>query len=214
MHVDLHHDVWALNNSEGDSNRQWLDKHGIRAVNIMGSPGAGKTTLLEYLLPVLQKDFRIGVIEGDVATSRDAQRIAALGVAVIQLETQGVCHLDGRMVRSGLEALESLQLNLLFIENVGNLVCPADFFLGEHRRLAVLSTVEGADKVVKYPTLFRRVDALAVTKTDLLPYTEFDMGQVSHDFQELGANRPIFTLSKGKGIDALAVWFEALLRNG
>ena len=213
MHVDMHQDVWALNNKEGDSNREWLDSRGIWAVNIMGSPGAGKTTVLEQLLPILHRDFRVGVIEGDVATSKDAQRISALGIPVIQLETQGVCHLDGRMVRSGLEALESLRLELLFIENVGNLVCPADFFLGEHARLAVLSTVEGGDKIVKYPTLFRRVSALAVTKTDLLPFTDFDMESAASDFAGFGAGRPVFAVSKSEGIAGVAAWVRTMSRN-
>ncbi|SMC03326.1 Hydrogenase nickel incorporation protein HypB [Sulfobacillus thermosulfidooxidans DSM 9293] len=213
MHVDLHQDVWALNNSEGNHNREWLDEHKIWAVNIMGSPGAGKTTLLEHLLPILRKDFHVGVIEGDVATSKDALRISALGIPVIQLETQGVCHLDGRMVRSGLRALEPLHLDLLFIENVGNLVCPADFFLGEHARLGVLSTVEGGDKIVKYPTLFRRIHALAITKTDLLPFTDFDMDQASQDFASLGAGRPLFSLAKNEGISDLAQWIRHMALN-
>lgn len=213
MRVDVHQDVWTLNNAEGKRNREWLDSHGIRAVNMMGSPGAGKTTLLEHLLPVLreQHDYKVGVIEGDVATSKDAIRISALGIPVVQLETQGVCHLDGRMVYSGLQKLESLQLDLIFIENVGNLVCPADFFLGEHLRLGVLSTVEGGDKVVKYPTLFRRIDSLVITKLDLIPFTDFDVKSVTDDFASLGAGRPVFQTSRTEGIQNVGRWIEERL---
>jgi hydrogenase nickel incorporation protein HypB len=208
MHVEMHANVWALNNKEGTRNRQWLDARHIWAINIMGSPGAGKTTLLESLLPYLSQQYghRIAVIEGDVATAQDAQRISALSIPVIQLETEGICHLDGRMVQSALEALKERPIDLLFIENVGNLVCPADFFLGEHARLAVLSTVEGRDKIVKYPTLFRRVDGMVISKTDLLPYTDFSLEDARNDFSRCGAGRPVFDVNRNQGIPALAQW--------
>lgn len=214
MFVDVNQNIWDLGNAEGAGNREWLAHRKIWALNLMGSPGAGKTALLECVVPLLAGTVRVGVIEGDVATSRDAERIARLGVPVVQLEIGGVCHLDGRMVRQGLDALGTVDLDAVIIENVGNLVCPADFDLGENIRLAVLSTVEGEDKIVKYPTMFRRVDALVITKFDLLEHTPFSIDEALREFATWGPTRPVFATAvpTGAGMASLAQWIVEQIR--
>jgi hydrogenase nickel incorporation protein HypB len=177
----------------------------------MGAPGAGKTALLEALIPALNGRLPAGVIEGDQATARDAERIKALGAPVVQINTGQGCHLDARMVSAALAELDLRTIRLLFIENVGNLICPAEFDLGERLRLGVLSVPEGDDKIAKYPTLFSRLDALALNKTDLLSHLDFDMARVAADLKRLGRRTRVFRVSakSGAGIRALAKWLAA-----
>lgn len=174
---------------------------GLLMVNIIGSPGCGKTTLLEKT--ALQAGLSMAVIEGDLATDRDAERLARLGVPVVQINTKGGCHLEANVVEKAMESLPLDTLDVLFIENVGNLVCPAEFDLGEDFKVAVLSAPEGADKPLKYPYLFTSAKAVLLTKTDLLPYLSFDMEMFAQDTRKLNPAASVFHVDSlsGAGID-------------
>ena len=165
--------ILKANDQLAAENRARFDAAGVFCVNVVGSPGCGKTTLLEAVLASLPPHIAPAVIEGDIAGSIDAQRIEALGLPVVQINTDGACHLDANMIASAADGLDLEQLNLLMIENVGNLVCTAGFDLGERLRIVILSVSEGDDKAVKYPAIFQSADALAVTKIDLLPHSDF-----------------------------------------
>lgn len=201
----------AANSQIAHDVRASLDRAGVFAVNVLGAPGAGKTALLEALIPVLRKRLPVAVIEGDQATARDAARIKALGVPVVQINTGQGCHLDARMVSAAVAELDLTRVRLLFIENVGNLICTAEFDLGEQLRLGVLSVPEGDDKIAKYPTMFSGLDALALNKTDLLPHLEFDALRVKSELKRLRRKTRVFSVSAhtGAGIAALAKWLAA-----
>ncbi|MGQ9824359.1 MAG: hydrogenase nickel incorporation protein HypB [Desulfotomaculales bacterium] len=213
MQVILARDLLSANAGLAVENRRMCDGRRVAVVNLIGSPGAGKTTLLEKTLCMLKGGLRAGVIEGDVATARDAKRIAALGVPVVQINTGGLCHLDARMVSRALAELPLAGLDLLFIENVGNLVCPASFDLGEHRKAVVLSVAEGSDKPAKYPAVFREAQAVVVSKTDLLPHTDFDLRDCLAGLREAGGEPSFFALSAktGEGLAAWVEWLEKLV---
>lgn len=187
-------------------NRERFDAAGVFTVNVLGSPGAGKTTLLEALLGALRSEIAPGVIEGDIAGSIDAERIEALGIPVVQINTEGACHLDATMVAAAVEGLDLGAVRLLAIENIGNLVCPAGFDLGEHLRLVVLSVSEGDDKVVKYPAIFQGADAVVITKADMLGFTNFKLDRVVADVKRLAPEAEVFEVAaiKGTGIAAVA----------
>jgi hydrogenase nickel incorporation protein HypB len=175
--VEVNKSLLAANDKQAESNRKHIEKMGAVAINLISSPGSGKTTLLERTIDELGNSLKIGVIEGDIETERDADRIRAKGVAAVQLTTGGACHLDAPMVHKGLHALEHQsedgRYDLIFIENVGNLVCPATFYLGEHKRVVLVSVPEGSDKPAKYPTTFRGTDLFLISKSDLLQYFDF-----------------------------------------
>jgi len=200
--------ILKANDQLAEENRAKLGAAGIFGVNLVGSPGAGKTTLLEALLAALKGRARPAVIEGDIAGSIDAERIEKLGVPVVQINTQGACHLDASMIAAAIADLDLKAVDLLFIENVGNLVCTAGFDLGERLRIVVLSTSEGDDKAVKYPAIFQGSHALFVTKTDLLPQTNFDLQRITTDFRRLVPNGAIFPVAaiSGEGVPAAADW--------
>jgi hydrogenase nickel incorporation protein HypB len=189
-------------------NRARLDAAGTFCLNVVGSPGAGKTTLLEALLAQLKDRVRSTVIEGDVDGSIDAERIARLGVPVVQINTGGACHLDANMVAAALEGLDCDGIDLLAIENVGNLVCTAGYDLGEHLRVVVLGTSEGDDKAVKYPAIFQGSDALFITKLDLMPYSNFSIERITADVKRLAPKAEVFSVAAlgGEGIPAAADW--------
>ena len=212
MDIIVAKDILKVNDQLADANRRRLQEAGVLAVNVMSSPGAGKTTLLEALAGRFRGRLRLGVVEGDLATARDAERLVAVGLPTIQINTGGGCHLDAGMVRSALDGLDLEALDLLFIENVGNLVCPSSYRLGESRRLVLLSVPEGDDKVAKYPPMFRGVDALVLTKTDLLPHLKFDQPRVTSEFRTLSPEAPVFPVSSttGEGLDALVDWLLKL----
>jgi len=191
--------------------RAKLDSARVYAVNVLGAPGAGKTALLEALIPALKMRVAAGVIEGDQATARDAARIKALGVPVIQINTGKGCHLDARMVSAAIAELDLRAIRLLFIENVGNLICTAEFDLGERLRLGVLSVPEGDDKIAKYPTMFSSLNALALNKTDLLPHLDFEMARLESDLKRFGRQVRLFRVSarSGDGVAALGEWLVA-----
>jgi hydrogenase nickel incorporation protein HypB len=196
--------VMAKNDEIAASSRLRLDQLGILGVNIMSSPGSGKTTLLETMAQRLKE--AMVVIEGDVQTRRDAERIERAGCAAYQIETRGACHLDAKAVAEAMEHLPlvSGKQRLLIIENVGNLICPSGYDLGERLRVGLLSVPEGDDKVLKYPSLFSRISVLVTTKIDLLPYLTFDVGRVEQECRELSAGIRTFRLSAktGEGVDA------------
>lgn len=200
--------ILKANDQLAAENRQRLDAAGVLGVNLVGSPGCGKTTLLEGLFARLGGRLAPAVIEGDVAGSIDAERIDALGVPVVQINTDGACHLDANMVAAAMGSFDLAGLDLLWIENVGNLVCTAGFDLGEHLRVAVLSVPEGDDKLVKYPAIFRGSHALVVSKTDLLPHFNFRVERVAADLKRLAPHAEMFCVSAltGDGMDALAAW--------
>jgi len=182
-------------------------ERGIFIANLIGSPGSGKTALLERTLPLLRSTFRLAVVEGDVATTRDARRIAALDIPVIQVNTRGGCHLGAHQVLRAVEALDSKR-EVIFVENVGNLVCPTAFDVGENIKVGILSTTEGHDKPSKYPMLFREARAIVLNKIDLIPYTDFRVEDFRKSVRRLKASLPIFELScrTGQGIGPWVDW--------
>ena len=208
MQLDINANIMDINNAYAAKNRTLLaDKH-ILTLNIMGSPGAGKTTLLENLLSLLRNKLHIAVIEGDLATAKDADRIASLVIDVIQINTDGACHLDAKMISQVLGGFDLERVDLLIIENVGNLVCPAGFDLGEDLRIVVMSTAEGSDKPAKYPGAFLAADWLILTKMDLLKYLDFDLQAAQADVKNIKPSIEIFQTSCSKkeiaGIDKVA----------
>ena len=212
MEVKVFGDILDANDRLADQNRRKLSERGILALNLIGSPGCGKTTLLEKTLEIAAQrgKIRCAVIEGDIATSRDAERIRRFGVPVVQINTQGACHLDAGAVGAVMEELPLDAIDALFIENVGNLVCPAEFDLGEHAKVVVLSVAEGEDKPQKYPMIFRNARAAVITKTDLLPHLDFDMRKLSADLDAIRRDQARFPLSAktGAGCDAWVDWIE------
>jgi hydrogenase nickel incorporation protein HypB len=204
--------VLSANDATAQANRAQFDQSGTYAVNMMSSPGAGKTTLLERTLEHLAATLRVGVLEGDIQTSLDADRLARFQVPVVQINTDegfgGACHLDADMVRFGLASLPVENLDLLLIENIGNLICPADFNVGEHHKVIVCSVAEGEDKPLKYPLMFRAADLLLVNKIDLLPHLEFDLPLLLRNIEAVNPRAPrILTSARtGEGIDAWCAW--------
>ncbi|MDV7145410.1 hydrogenase nickel incorporation protein HypB [Tropicimonas sp. TH_r6] len=200
-----------VNDDQASHNRVHFNGHGVLSVNLMSSPGAGKTALLEATAELLGNDLRIGVIEGDLETENDADRIRACGVPVVQICTGTACHLDAHMVHDALHQIDLNRLDVLFVENVGNLVCPASFDLGQHRNVALLSTPEGDDKPAKYPVMFRSADLVLLTKRDLAPYMpEFDAAKAVNYVRQLGNAAPILELSakSGEGLEGWASWLK------
>ncbi len=207
--ISVVRDVLEANDRIADQNRALFDRHGLVVLNLMSSPGAGKTTLLEKTIEGLKDEIRIGVIEGDIQSSQDAERIAKKGIQVVQINTGGACHLDGNMIQEASASLDFGSLDLLVVENVGNLVCPAEFKVGEDFKVMILSVTEGDDKPAKYPLMFRESSVLLVNKTDLLPYVDCSVERVR---EEAGRINPgIVTLEisckTGEGLDA---WFQWL----
>lgn len=213
MKIDVRERILVAHEKLTAENRRLLAAHGILTINLMGSPGAGKTSLLERVLPLLGDGCRSCVVEGDLFTSLDAERIAAAGIAAVQINTRGACHLDGAMIKDALAELPLVETDLLVIENIGNLVCPAEFDLGEDLRICLLSTPEGEDKVAKYPLMFKEAAAVILTKTDLLPYVGFSLQRFYQDLHKLNPQAAIFELSckTGDGLPALAAWLAGKL---
>jgi len=212
MKVKVRTDRRGANDRDAGENRKLFDEHGVFVINIMSSPGAGKTTLLEKTLAALKDEMRIGVIEGDVATTADAERIEAMGVPVVQINTGSACHLDGAMVRDALDEFDLSGIDLLIVENVGNLVCPAEFKVGEDHKVMLLSTTEGDDKPLKYPLMFHESSVLIVNKTDLIPYTNFSMDKAVGDARSINPRLEVFPVSCRTG-DGLGGWYGWLREN-
>jgi hydrogenase nickel incorporation protein HypB len=210
VNIKVLRNVLEANDTLAARIREQLAAAHIIAINIISAPGAGKTSLLEQTIPHLKPNYRVGVLEGDIATTRDADRIAKLEVPVVQLLTGGACHLEAPLVQRGLGELDLNALDLIFIENVGNIACPAEFDLGETAKVGILSVTEGHDKPSKYPLLFHEVSALVLNKIDLLPYTDFNFDEFVADFRKLNATAPLFQVSckAGQGIAQWAHWLE------
>lgn len=190
--VEIGRDVREENLQKAQRLREVFDKAGVRAVGLLGSPGSGKTTLLENILPRLASGKQVAVIEGDVATDNDTRRIRATGVEAVQINTGGACHLDTSMVERALEGLDLNRCELLLIENVGNLVCPVSFPVGESLRLAVISAAEGEDKPLKYPSAILRTDAVVITKTDLAPLVHVDPVRMAQYARQINPDVRVF----------------------
>lgn len=199
------------NQRGADHNQEHFDRWGITCLNIMSSPGAGKTVLLEQTLKALKDKFKMAVIEGDMTTELDAERLRQYDVPVIAINTGRSCHLDSKMVAGGIHTLEHqynpTDFDLVLVENVGNLVCPAEFEVGEHAKVALLSVTEGEDKPLKYPVMFQAADCLLITKTDLAPYLDIDLNRIVDNVRQMNPNVTIFLVSAKSG-EGLEQWFE------
>jgi len=208
--VSVVEEILSANDQLAATNRKQLDAAGVFAINLMASPGAGKTSLITRTVEALQGEFRIGAVDGDVATTLDADRIAALGVPTVQVNTGGACHLDAAMLRRALPQLPLDELDLLVVENVGNLVCPASFSLGVHRDVLIASVPEGDDKPYKYPVMYRGVDALVLNKIDVLAAFDFDVSYFRRGVEVLNPGLAFFPLSckTSEGVDAWLEWLR------
>ena len=204
--VTLEQAVLARNDALAERNRKWLAEHSILALNLMSSPGAGKTTLLERTIRELGTELRISVIEGDQETVLDAERIRATGAPAVQINTGSGCHLDAKMLAGGLETLDPPDGSIVLIENVGNLVCPALFDLGEQARVVITSVTEGAEKPRKYPQMFRAADLVLLNKIDLLPYVNFDVADFLDGARRANPGVEVLRLSATTG-DGIADWY-------
>lgn len=200
--------ILSTNDQLAEENARRFDHLGVAVVNIMAAPGGGKTSLILRTIEALRGRRRIGVIEGDVASQVDSQRIAAAGVPVVQINTGGQCHLDANMIRGALDRLPLEEIDLLLIENVGNLICPVEFKLGEHKKVAITSLPEGDDKPYKYPAIFQAVDAVVINKLDLLPYLDFDLTAFRELVRALNPHAALFDVSckTGQGVEEWAAW--------
>ncbi len=206
--------VLDVNDQLARQNREHFAAHGLFVLNVMSSPGSGKTTLLQKTIPKLMPDIRAAVIVGDICTTNDADRLAESGAPVVQINTDefgGDCHLAAHVVASAAEGIDLDAVDLLIVENVGNLVCPAEFDIGEDARAVVLSVTEGEDKPLKYPLMFRECDAAVLNKTDLLPYLDFDCGEAVDNIRRIHPGMPVFELSakSGEGLDAWIEWIRS-----
>ena len=215
MDIEVLEGIFDANEKIARENEALFRAHDVLAVNLMASPGAGKTSLIANTLRLLREDLRIGVIEGDIASSVDAERIKSYEVPVVQINTGGACHLDANMIRQALDHIDLGALDLLIIENVGNLVCPAEFKLGESLRAMILSVAEGHDKPLKYPLMFSDSDVLVVNKTDLIALSDFDLEELRTTVKRMNPDLVIFELScrTGEGLRAWADWLRAAARD-
>jgi len=206
--------ILEANDRIAAGNKKIFDEAKVFVVNIMSGPGAGKTSLIERTIKELNGKIKIGVIEGDIAGTDDAERIEKLGIPVVQINTGGGCHLDANMIREVLEDFPLKDLDLLIIENVGNLVCPAEFNLGEDMKIMLLSLAEGHDKPLKYPLMFQESSALVLNKIDLLPYTNADIGKMKKDSLSLNPKLKVFEVSckTGDGISEWTDWLRSLVK--
>ena len=209
MELTVERSVLEANDRMAAENREMFDQAGLLVINLMSSPGAGKTSLLEKTIDALKGAIRMGVIEGDIQSARDAERVARRGVQAVQINTDGACHLDAPMIRQASSAFDLKQLDLLVVENVGNLVCPAEFNVGEDMKIMLLSTTEGDDKPMKYPLMFQLSKVLLINKIDLLPYIDCSVEKIRTEARQLNPDIIIFEVScrTGQGLDA---WFDWL----
>lgn len=207
MKVMLRTDVLTNNNKAAEFNRELFESTNTLVINLMSSPGAGKTTLLEETVRILSEKYRIAVIEGDLATERDADRIRATGAKAVQINTHGGCHLDARMIAASLGEFDLEEIDILFIENVGNLVCPSGYDLGQNHKVAVLSVPEGNDKIPKYPQMFMRTELVLLNKIDLLPYLDFSLEEAKRDLTEINPESILIPLS-ARTREGLNEWFS------
>lgn len=209
MEIDLSKDILGHNDALAGRNRALFADKGVFVLDLLASPGAGKTSTILATMAALKGRYRIGVIEGDVASNVDAEKVAAHGVPAVQINTGGACHLEAEMIRRAVAELPLDELDLVIIENVGNLVCPTEFDLGEHAKVMILSVPEGDDKPLKYPGIFARAEAVILNKYDTLPVFDFDEEAFRDSVRRLNGDAPVFPLSATKG-DGVASWAEWL----
>jgi hydrogenase nickel incorporation protein HypB len=214
--VTIAQNILAANDSIAGEIQQFLTARGIRCINIMSSPGAGKTTLLERTVVRLRGRTGIGVIEGDIETTADAERIEATGAETVQINTRGACHLEAHMIRDALAQMDLSRIKLLVIENIGNLVCPSTWNLGEDMRVVLASATEGDDKPAKYPQMFAASQVMVVNKLDLLPFVDYDLDKVKRQALAINPRLRIFELScrSGVGLDAWCDWLLSFVQHG
>jgi len=211
MEIKILKDILGANEQIAQKNREMLDSNNVTAVNIMASPGAGKTSTILETIKELKGKVRIGVIEGDISSNLDAQTIARKGIPVVQINTGGACHLEAGQIQKALDNLPLADIDLLFIENVGNLVCPAEFNLGEHKKVLISSVPEGDDKPFKYPLMFEIVDAVVLNKIDLKPYLNFDIDRYTTAVKGINQKVQIMELSctTGEGVHKWTSWLKS-----
>jgi hydrogenase nickel incorporation protein HypB len=210
MQIKVLKDIMAANSATAEANQSRLDAQGIVGLNIMASPGSGKTTFILRTIDSLGQQLKVGVIEGDLASSVDAEKVAQQGSPVVQINTGGGCHLDANQIAAGLDNLPLDTLDIIMIENVGNLVCPSEFKLGEHKRVVILSVPEGDDKPFKYPGMFATADVVVISKIDVLPYFDFDLTKFQQAVSGLNPGVLILPLSArtGEGFEAWIDWLK------
>lgn len=213
--LEVKQSVFANNDAQAEELREELKQKGIYLLNLMSSPGSGKTTTLTRLIELLKEDLKIGVMEADIDSDVDAVTIAATGAKAIQLHTGGMCHLDAAMTRQGLDGLDAGEADLVVLENVGNLVCPAEFDTGAVKNMAILSVPEGHDKPLKYPLMFQVCDAVLINKIDVAPYFDFDFEKCTEYIRMRNPKAVIFPISAktGEGIEAVADWLKEEVKN-
>ena len=214
MKIKLQEDVLKDQNLAAAFNRETFKKKHTLVINVMSSPGSGKTTLLEETIKALMNEFHMAVIEGDLATDLDAERLRSLGVKTVQINTVGGCHLDARMITKTLPDFELDSIDILFIENIGNLVCPSGYDLGQDYKVVVLSVPEGNDKIPKYPVMFRRTDVTIINKIDLLPYVSFNLEEAQKNLKEINPQAQLKALSAktGEGMEEWINWIKDAYR--
>ena len=210
MRIAVVKNILDANSKIARENRELFAANGLTVINLMSSPGAGKTTLLEQMGNHFQDKLSIGVIEGDIQTTLDAERVAAAGLQAVQIETDGACHLDANMIQNSLENLDLGSLDLLIVENVGNLVCPAEFDVGEDHKVMMLSVTEGDDKPYKYPLMFKESRVLLISKVDLLPHLRCDVEKIKEAARSINPDLQIFEISSytGQGLDDWHNWIQ------
>lgn len=215
MKISVVKNILEANDRIAQENRAIFDEKGLVVFNLMSSPGAGKTSLLEKTIDGLKDHIRMGVIEGDIQSSHDAERIAQKGIPVVQINTGGACHLDGNMIRDTFKDFDFDDLDLLVVENVGNLVCPAEFQVGEDFKVMILSVTEGADKPSKYPLMFHKSKILLINKIDLLPYVDCNLETIRKEALRINPHLTLFEISckTGEGLDAWYSWLKETVKN-
>ena len=214
MKISVVKNILEANQRIAEENRKRFSENRVMAINLMSSPGAGKTSLLERTIQALKREFRVGVVEGDIQSTYDAERIGRTGVPVVQINTGGACHLDSNMVQEALGRLDVRNLDFLFIENVGNLVCPAEFNLGENFKAMILSVAEGDDKPLKYPLMFRESSVLLINKIDLLPFCDCNPDLIEERALKINPRLAIFRIScrSGEGLEKWKDWLCQQIR--
>jgi len=214
MKVSVVRNILEANERIAEQNKAMFEENKIFVINLMSSPGAGKTSLLERTIDALKEEIRMAVIEGDIQSSRDAERVAEKGIPVVQINTGGACHLDGNMIRDTFGEFNFKALDLLVVENVGNLVCPAEFKVGEDFKVMILSVAEGDDKPSKYPLMFHESKVLLINKIDLLPYVDCSVEKIRHDSRKINPDLIIFEVSckTGQGLNAWHDWLRKAVK--
>ncbi len=207
-HIDLDKKILDKSERFAQENRELLDAHGVFMIDLLASPGAGKTSTIKATINALRESFNIAIIEGDIASNVDAVRIKEMGIPAVQINTGGSCHLEGDMINKALKVLDLENTDLIIIENVGNLVCPTDFYLGEDVKVMILSVPEGDDKPLKYPGIFQAAKAIILNKVDTLPVFDFDMPAFEERILNLNPQAPLFKIAatKENGVDSWSAW--------